>query len=78
VGIAIADQHIEHQPAKEPRTRHRWGTAGTGQCGQIFHATLAVFEAAIQSQQLARIDHVPPLPALTCWNPVKAIDQIHG
>ena len=36
---------------------------------------LAVFEAAIQPQQLAGVDHVSALPALVLPNPVEAIDQ---
>lgn len=34
VGIAIADEDVEHQPAKEPGPGHRWAATGIGQCCQ--------------------------------------------
>ena len=76
VGITVADEHIEHEPAKEPSTCDRRAATGIGQCREIFHAALAVFEAAVQTKQLAGINHVSALPALAVWDPVKAINQV--
>lgn len=63
-------------PAKQPRTRERRAAAGIGQCSEAVHAAPAVFEAAIQSQQVTGINRVSALPALTLRNPVEAINQV--
>ena len=77
VGIAVAHEHVEHQPAKQPRACHSRATAGPGQSRQAIHAALAVLEATIEAKQLASINGVTALPPLGAWHPVKTINQVH-
>ena len=44
-----------------------------GQCRQTVHAALVIFEATVQTPQLAGVDNMPALPALGTRNPIKAI-----